>query len=170
MLPISITGARPEHLAAIPAIELACARLFAESDLPRNIRYRVTDKADLRHALDDGRLWVALHERQPVGFAMSDVLDGEAHLDELDVLPEFGRRGIGTRLTRHVINWAADEGFRTLSLLTFRHLPWNAPFYEKLGFEPIGVEQHGPELASLLEEEGRLGIDIGKRVAMRLEL
>ena len=96
MAPISIILARREHLTAIPAIELACTRLFAESDLPQSIRYRVSEKADLNEAIRDGRLWVALHAGTPVGFALADVLDGEAHLDELDVLPEFGRRGIGS--------------------------------------------------------------------------
>jgi GNAT superfamily N-acetyltransferase len=169
--PIAIELAREEHLADIPGIELAGATLFAEADLPQEIRHRVTAATDLRDALNASRIWVAVHQsRQTVGFAMAEVVDRQAYLTELDVLPEFGRQGIGSRLVRAVAEWAKTCDFDSLSLITFRHLPWNAPFYEKLGFFIIDSAEHGPELVGLMEEERQVGINMNNRVAMKLKI
>src|SRR5690606_25114730 len=83
---------------------------------------------------------------------------------------EHGRRGLGTRLVQAVIAWAQARGFGHLVLMTFRHLPWNAPFYRKLGFLPVPHEAMGPGLAGLFDEEAQAGIDPGKRIAMWLAL
>lgn len=168
---INIELAGSEHLRAIPAIELAASAMFSEADLPLGIRYRVTDADLLHEAQSDSRLWVALTEdRMPVGFALADIVDGAAHLDEMDVMPEFGRQGIGTRLVNTIISWARDKHFPRLTLVTFRHLPWNAPFYKKMGFESMADRDIGAGLAGLLQEEGSAGIDLDKRVCMRLDL
>jgi hypothetical protein len=54
-------------------------------------------------------------------------------------------------------------------LTTFRHLPWNAPFYQKVGFRILEKANLDEQLAEILEEEAK-GLDITKRVAMRLDL
>ncbi len=168
---INIELAGREHLSAIPAIELAASAMFSEADLPLEIRYRVSDADLLHEAQSDSRLWVALtDDRIPVGFAMADIVDDAAHLDEMDVMPEFGRQGIGTRLLNTIIKWARDSHFPMLTLVTFRHLPWNAPFYKKMGFESMADCEIGIGLASLLQEEGNAGIDLDKRICMKLDL
>lgn len=168
---VSIRTATGRDLAAIPGIELAAAGMFSEQDLPHGIRYRVTTPEDLRAALDDNRLWVAVGSGDKVvGFAMVNIVDGQAYLDEIDVLPDFGRRGIGARLVGTVADWARNCAYETLSLVTFRHLRWNAPFYAKLGFSTLDSSEHGREVSGLIQEEGRAGIDISNRVVMRLEL
>ena len=168
---VRIAPACVAQVADIPGIELAGATLFSEEDLPSHVRYRVTDRSDLDRALEDGRLWTAVHEiAGTVGFAMADIVDGQAYLTEIDVRPEFGQKGIGTRLVTAVVAWARAAGYRSISLLTFRHLPWNGPFYAKLGFRILDPVEHGPELAGLIEEEAEIGIDVKKRVAMELKL
>ncbi len=167
----SVTLASKEHLAAIGPIELAAATLFSEVDLPAEIRYRVSEEKLLRDAQNDGRIWVALTGKGvPVGFALVTLVDATAHLDELDVLPNYGQRGIGTKLVNTVASWAHDKGFSALTLITFDHLPWNAPFYGKLGFVRLRSAELATGLATLIAEEGKAGIDISKRVGMRLTL
>jgi GNAT superfamily N-acetyltransferase len=169
--PVRIVLAEKRHLKRIPVIELACASLFTEADLPQNIRHRVTDAKTLRDAQAEHRLWIALNSTdKSVGFAMVAELDGMAHLDEIDVLPEYGRRGIGSRLLLAARGWAASNGYQALSLVTFRHLPWNAPFYKKFGFIELDKMELGDDLASLIEEEARAGIDIRNRIAMKLPI
>jgi len=171
MQSIVVSAADSGHLAAIPGIEVAAASLFATADLPLSLRFKTTAKADLNHALENRRLWVAVQgEKKVVGFAIADVIDGQAHLVEVDVMPAFGRLGIGTRLVQITIDWARELEFKCVSLMTFRHLPWNAPFYEKMGFGYVDVSGHGPELAQLFELEKQAGLDTTKRVAMRLIL
>ena len=171
MTTISIELADRDHLPAIPAIELAAATMFAEADLPVAVRYLVTEDAHLHQAQRDARLWVALTaDRIPVGFAMADIVDGSAHLDEMDVHPDYGRQGIGTRLMAAFIGWARAECYPVVTLVTFRHLPWNAPFYEKIGFVSMQTAEIGAELAALLGEEARAGIDTRNRTCMKLSL
>jgi GNAT superfamily N-acetyltransferase len=168
---ISIKLAGSEHLSAIPAIELAASAMFPEADLPVEVRYLVIENELLQEAQSDARLWVALtDERTPVGFAMAGIIDGGAHLDEMDVMPDFGRQGVGTRLVRTIIDWARLGDYPVLTLITFRHLPWNAPFYERMGFEAMATSELGEELASLLQAESEAGIDVHKRVCMKLKL
>jgi len=171
LTPISIELAGSEHLSAIPAIELAASAMFPEADLPAEIRYLVTENEFLNEAQSEARLWVALDDDgTPVGFAMADIVDGGAHLDEMDVMPDFGRQGIGTRLMHTLIDWARLGDYPALTLITFRHIPWNAPFYERMGFVSMTTSELGEELANLLQEEGEAGIDVHKRVCMKLDL
>lgn len=166
-----IVAAAKNQLCEIPRIEQAAATVFSEEDLPADIRYRVTDRDLLEAAQEDGRLWVAVDRRgRPVGFALAEVLEGEACLDEVDVHPLHMRRGLGTRLVHAVVDWAEREGYSSLSLLTFRHLPWNAGFYARLGFEPVEKTQLVPALRTILEEEGRAGIKVDNRIGMRRRL
>jgi GNAT superfamily N-acetyltransferase len=164
----SIEAASASHLRAIPKIEQEAASMFSEADLPLHIRYRVTDRRTLAEAQREGRLWVALNAKQlVVGFAHVCIIDEQAHLDEMDVLPDYGRRGIGTALVQIVEAWAHDEGFDELTLTTFRHLPWNAPFYAKLGFEIVEDDELGEEMDDLLQQEAKAGLKIANRVCMR---
>lgn len=53
----------------------------------------------LQEGLAEERLWVAIDsQEQRLGFALAGVVAGSAHLEELDVVPEYGRQGIGTAL------------------------------------------------------------------------
>lgn len=118
-----------------------------------------------------GRVWVAADEHdRPVGFAVASVVGGGAHLEELDVLPEAGRHGIGTRLVATVCEWAAAQGFSTITLSTFRDVPWNAPFYERLGFRRLAPAELSPALREVRAREEHLGIALEQRVMMRREL
>ena len=164
----AIVAATRRHLLDIPKLEQAAATAFPEEDLPVALRFLVTDRDTLSEAQQEGRLWIALDRQQhAVGFALAEVLDGEAYLDEIDVHPRHARRGIGTRLVNTVIGWAESLEFTSISLITFRHLPWNARFYEKFGFVPLAPHELSPSMSQILEEEAQAGINVAKRVGMR---
>jgi ribosomal protein S18 acetylase RimI-like enzyme len=93
--PYSITTARPQDLARLPAIELAAARLLA-GHAPESVLNETTSLDALQKAQREGHLWVALLDEVAVGFAHVEVIeDGAAHLEEIDVHPAHGRRGLG---------------------------------------------------------------------------
>jgi len=101
-----------------------------------------------------------------VGFVCVELVDGQAHIDQLSVLPEHGRRGIGRALVETAVGWAAASGYDELTLTTYRDVPFNAPFYRTLGFREVA--DLGPELAAIRAHERELGDDgFGPRVAMR---
>jgi GNAT superfamily N-acetyltransferase len=162
-----IAAARPADLARLPEIELAAARLLA-GHAPESVLSETTSHEILKVAQREGRLWVALADDVPVGFAHVEVLDADtAHLEEIDVHPDHGRRGLGARLVRHVCRWAADAGYRSVTLTTFRDVPWNMPFYARLGFDIVRTQDVDPALRAIVDDEARRGLDPAYRVVMR---
>lgn len=167
----SIALATLDQLPEIPKIEQAAASVFTTADLPLHLRYRVTATDTLRLAMGDRRLWVATDTAgRTVGFALAEVADGQAYLSEIDVHPDYARQGIGRRLVAAVIDWASAQRFGRVLLVTFSHLPWNAPFYGKLGFVELPAREIGPEIASFMEEEKQAGINVDNRIVMALDV
>jgi GNAT superfamily N-acetyltransferase len=162
-----IAAARSDHLPLLAAVELAAARLLS-GHAPESVLAETTSREELEDAQRRGHLWVALAKDVPVGFAHVKVLEpGVAHLDELDVHPDHGRRGLGKGLVMAVCEWAASAGYRSVTLATFRDVPWNMPFYARLGFEVIASEDLTAALLAVVRDEARRGLDPTRRVMMR---
>jgi GNAT superfamily N-acetyltransferase len=162
----SIQPARAEHSSALPAIELSAAQML-RGHAPETVLAEITDECTFADAARDGRLWVASTCNAPVGFALVKmVADDLPHLEEIDVNPLHGRRGLGTALIRAVCDWATASGYSVLTLTTFRAVPWNLPFYARLGFVEIPCETLRPELAGVVAEEAHRGLDPHTRAVM----
>jgi GNAT superfamily N-acetyltransferase len=158
--------ARPRDVPALPAIERAAARLF-EGLVPEALLEETTDVAELAAAQAARRLWVALVDDVPVGFAHVVLRpDGVPHLEEIDVHPAHGRKGLGAALVRAVCAWAAAAGHDEITLTTFRDVAWNAPFYARLGFAVVGRDDWPPAIATIVAGEAARGLDPAARVVM----
>jgi GNAT superfamily N-acetyltransferase len=163
----TIISARPADLPLLSGIELAAARLLA-GHAPESVLHETTSLEALTTSQKLGRLWVVLASDSPVGFARVEILEpGSAHLEEIDVHPDHGRRGLGTRLVKAVCAWAEKEGYAAVTLSTFREVPWNMPFYARLGFEVIPTEGLTPALRDIVAGETRRGMSAESRVMMR---
>lgn len=77
-------------------------------------------------------------------------------------------RKLAAELTaaRSVPDWARSHGFTCLSLTTFRDVPWNGPFYARLGGSSSPEQERGPEPAAIRQHERDLGLDAWPRQAM----
>ncbi len=156
-----------EDVPALAEIELAALQLFDGYGLD-SVPADNTPLETLAHAALEGHLWVADAGDTPVGFVLVEMLASDLpHLEEIDVHPSHGRRGLGTALVRKACDWATSSGFDSLTLTTFRAIPWNAPFYVRLGFEELSRDTLRPELAALVAAEARRGLDPTIRVVMR---
>jgi GrpB-like predicted nucleotidyltransferase (UPF0157 family)/GNAT superfamily N-acetyltransferase len=164
---ITIERARRENLAALPGIERDAAELFRGVAVAANALEEQTTDDEFAAAFQRGHLWVAREAGAVVGFALVELVGGEPHLDELDVLRSHGRRGIGRLLVFTVRRWAEDAGYRGVTLTTFRDVPWNEPFYERCGFEVVPDAELGPELRAQVKDEATRGLDPATRVVMR---
>lgn len=164
---IRIVPACEAHLRDLPELERAAARLFEGWELPPYLLEESTSLEDFLEAQRDGRVWIALQgDDRPVGFALVAILTASVHLEELDVHPDHGRRGIGRALVAAVCR-AADAQGLPVTLTTFRDIPWNAPFYERLGFRILEAGELGDELLEIVSDESRRGLPADRRVAMR---
>lgn len=163
--------ARHEDLSALPDIERAANALFADYGLAKQLSDFLTPIESLREGVKADRLWVAADQAdRAVGFALANAVGDNAHLDELDVDPSHGRRGLGAMLVETVCDWARASSYRAITLTTLRHIPWNAPWYQRLGFRVLEEDELSPALRDLLQEEIQRGLPADQRVAMQREL
>jgi GNAT superfamily N-acetyltransferase len=161
--------ARPEHLIALPQIERAAAEIFPAEMIPDEVKNYVLTLEEFENAQAKNQLWAAVTlDNQPVGFVMALVKGKSVMMAELDVDPEHQRKGLGRKLVQTVINWAREEGFKHLTLTTFSNVPWNAPFYEKMGFRRLHGSELTADLVAALDREAELGLK--DRVAMQITL
>jgi len=157
-----IREARPEEFPRLRAVELEADGMFAEVGIGP-----FSDDGREDHLVQASVVLAA--EDPAVGFASVEIVDGAAHLWQLAVLPSEGRRGAGRALVTAVCDWARTHGFEAVTLTTFRDVPWNGPFYERLGFRAL--PEPGPELAAIRLHERAIGDDdFGPRIAMRKDL
>ncbi len=100
----------------------------------------------------------------PVGFVRLEMVDGHSHVGQLSVLPEYGRLGIGRALVEAGCRFAEGQQHHLITLTTFIDVPFNAPWYRRLGFDDL-PEPLSPELAHVVADESDLAA-FGARVAM----
>lgn len=159
---MEIREATPAELVALPALEAESDTIFAEAGFPPLPPPSSADELAAAHL-------VLVAGAPPAGFARVEVVDGNAHLEQLAVHPTRFRRGVGTALVRGLLEWAAAEGFTRVTLCTFADIPWNGPFYAKLGF--VELRSLTPGLKALRDHESELGLDdLGRRIAMSHDL
>jgi GNAT superfamily N-acetyltransferase len=165
--PYTITSARERDIARLAAIELAAAKLLI-GHAPASVLNETTSQDVLRKALHDGHLWVVLADDVAVGFAHVEIIESSAaHLEEIDMHPAHGRRGLGTQLVMHVCDWATAAGYESVTLTTFRNVPWNMPFYGRLGFKVVPDSALSSALRAVVDDECHRGLDPSSRVVMR---
>jgi ribosomal protein S18 acetylase RimI-like enzyme len=84
---------------------------------------------------------VARRERRIAAFAIMHFGDDVAHLNLLAVAPDHRRQGLGRRLMGWLTETAIEAGVFRINLeLRLRNEPARI-FYERLGFDQIGVVQ-----------------------------
>jgi predicted N-acetyltransferase YhbS/multimeric flavodoxin WrbA len=163
--------ARQEDLGLLNGIERAAAARFHQIGLDFVAEMEPLSLDLLQVQQEKGQLWVAVDPTgAAVGFAVAVTVDGVAHLEEVSVRPDHGRRGLGARLVRMVCDWARESGYPAVTLSTFRDVPWNAPFYARLGFQEMTEEELGPGLRAVQAHEMEDGFAMQTRVCMRKAL
>jgi GNAT superfamily N-acetyltransferase len=166
----AIRSAKPSEYALLPDIERSASTLF-DSLPPMGIdNHGPTGVAFIEACGRAGAVFVATADDRPVGFALVGFLDRALHIHELDVAAPHGRRGLGRRLVEQACAFAAAEGAPAVTLSTFRDVPWNAPFYRKLGFHFVPQNQWTPAFIMLHHREMELGLPVERRGFMRKDL
>ena len=166
----SIRDPRPEELERLREIERDAGLLFNTVGMDDIAAHEPFSVEELAAYLRDDRVWVLVHEDDVVGYVLVDVVDGVGHLEQLSVLPDFGRRGYGAALLAHVCEWARRRDLGAVTLTTFEQVPWNGPYYARHGFRVLAEDEIGPELRQLRDEEAAHGLDPNLRVCMQREL
>ena len=158
---------RRDELEALREIERQAGRAYADVGMEEIARDEPPGLGTLERHRSAGGAWVADEDGRPVAYLIAGPLGRALHVDQVSVAPSHARRGIGAALIEHLAETARAGGRTALTLTTFRDVPWNAPYYERLGFET--VEPEG-ELAALVARESAAIPSDAPRVAMRRAL
>ena len=167
MANVVVRPSRDSDLEVLSPIEKAADSVFravglaliADADAPDPTSYAASHRA--------GRLLVATSDEQVVlGFVRLEVVDGQAHVEQVSVHPDSSRQGVGAALLSAAERWAIGAGYRQMTLTTYREVPWNGPYYARLGWVAVPEEACGPELAAIRQQEAVVGLDVLPRQAM----
>ncbi|MFD8595057.1 GNAT family N-acetyltransferase [Kitasatospora sp. NPDC059646] len=161
-----IRPAAPADLSSLPALQLAAGAAFRAIGMAEIADHPPPRAEEFAPHQQLGHLWVTVDDAdRPQGFVLVRLLDGCAHIEQVSVHPAAAGRGLGRELIDHVTGWAAGRGLDGLTLSTFRSVPWNAPYYRRLGFRELTERQLTDGLRQVLAEEKAVGLS--DRVCMR---
>jgi GNAT superfamily N-acetyltransferase len=148
-------------------IKRAAGALFRDLDMLAVADDPPPELETLRSFRRGGRAWVFVDgDDRPVAYLLAEVVDHRAHVEQVSVHPTHARKGIGRRLIDQVDSWAAEHGLSELSLTTYVHVPWNGPYYQRLGFRYLRDDEIGDGLRVIREREAASGLDRWPRAAM----
>lgn len=152
---------------ALQDIENATAEQFRSAGIAAIADLGPFTDEEMTGFVDAGLAWVAADEDDvPVGFLVANVVDGCLYISEVGVHPRGARQGLGRQLIDH----AGTGGYPALILTTFRDVPWNAPYYQRLGFVILAGDEVTPGLRAIREYQATIGLDRWPRVCMRRNL
>jgi len=119
----------------------------------------------------DGRVWVATDSGDvAVAYKLVDVVERFAHIEQVTVHPLYARQGLGRHLIDEAALWAATLGLEGMTLTTFEEVPWNAPYYARLGFLPVPEHEWSGGLRRIVQSERAHGLDAWPRIVMKRRL
>ncbi|WP_329454924.1 GNAT family N-acetyltransferase [Streptomyces sp. NBC_01497] len=153
-------------LAEIPRIELAAGELFRRIAMAEVAAHEPPSPEVLEGYREHGNAWVADNGTgRPVAFLLHEDVDGAAHIEQVSVHPDAARQGVG----RALIEDLARRAGTALTLTTFADVPWNAPYYARLGFRTLTADEVTGGLREIRRAEADMGLDAWPRICMRRE-
>jgi len=156
---------------ALRAIEVAAGEPFRALGMDSIADDEPPAASALHSVIDDGRAWVSVDEvDRPIGYLLVEIVGGSAHIGQVSVDPTHAGLRIGSALIDVAGQWAVEHRLAGLTLTTFTDVPWNAPYYQRLGFEAIPPDQVTRELRELAAAELEYFQHRWPRVAMRRAL
>ncbi|MEZ3179057.1 GNAT family N-acetyltransferase [Streptomyces pimonensis] len=167
-----IRPAASGELPALQDIERAAGEPFRDLGMPDVADDEPPALDVLERHRRAGRCWVAAETPGdlPVAYLIAEPVDGALHVEQVSVHPRAARCGVGRALLAHAAEHARAQGLTALTLTTFADVPWNAPYYARLGFRPLAGPELTPGLRRIRAEEAGHGLDRWPRVCMRADV
>jgi GNAT superfamily N-acetyltransferase len=157
---VDVRSARPDEFAFLGPIEQEAGERFSMIGMDLESPVPVAERGEVPLA-------VLVSGDPPVGFIWLVLVCGEPHIEEVAVLQSAGRAGVGRALLEASCAWATEARYRSVTLCTYRDVPWNGPFYRSAGFVELEPTKWCRELVELREGERSNGLDdLGARVVM----
>lgn len=169
---------RPASAGDVPhlrEIEVSAGEVFREIGMESVARDAPPPTEAYLDAAARRQLWVLDDEATstsevPVAYLWAFAMDSALHIEQVSVAATHARRGLGRLLIEHIVGIAREGGALALTLTTFARVPWNAPYYERIGFRILPESEWTPSLRAVRRAEAAHGLDAWPRVCMRRDL
>lgn len=127
-----VRKARSSDIPLLESVERSAAQLFRTVNLGFLADGPTLDPAVLAGMAKSNYLWVAVNDwDQPIGFLGGENFEGNFHLVEVSVAQAFQGRGVGKALMMNMLDQVRKEGYKSVTLTTYRAVPWNGPWYAR---------------------------------------
>lgn len=150
---IAIRNTVASDLPRIPAIQTDADELFRTIGVAATKHQTPLSLEELSVFHEAGHAWVATVSKEgsdsetAIAYILVYVVDNDemgwksAFILRVSVCTEYSRRGIGKALIEHVALWASQHGMSALDMTTLKNVPWNQPYFERLGFQVVDEEE-----------------------------
>ncbi len=163
-----VRTARWDDLPAVRELERAAGAAFRDLDMAAVADDEPLSITELAAFQQNDRAWVITDDAdRPVAYLLLDVVDGNAHVEQVSVHPAHASQGLGKTLLDTAATWAHQHGLAALTLTTYANVPWNAPYYRRLGFQIMPEDEITEGLRRIREHEQARGLARWPRVTMR---
>lgn len=161
-----IRAARHDELPLLREIELASGAPFRDIGMTEIADAEPLSVAELEHYQRRDRALVSTGRGVPVAFLLAEPVDQYLHIAQVSVHPRAAGRRLGSGLIEHLARLAVAEGVDGLCLTTYLDVPWNAPYYRRLGFVDLPPARQRTGLRTIRELERAAGLDRWPRLVM----
>lgn len=164
---IRIRLASADELYKIAPVEKAAAEAFREIGMDAVADDAPIAESELLRAVEEQRLWVAVEYGVLKAYLLGDFLPQSLHIDQVTVHPDASRRGLGALMIESVSADPRSKERGLITLTSFANVPWNAPYYERIGFLDIPESDWPEGVAAKVAEEQESGLASWPRVVMQ---
>lgn len=164
---IRIRLASEDEIHKVAPLERAAGELFRTIGMDAIADDVPISESELMLAVQEQRLWFAVEYGVLKAYLLGDFLPQSLHIDQVTVHPDASRRGLGALMIESV---SADPRAKERGLITltsFANVPWNAPYYERIGFVDIAEEDWPEGIAEKVAAEQGTGVAAWPRVVMQ---
>lgn len=123
-----IRGATPSDIPLLESVERSAAEVFRSVNLGFLVNQPTVDPFVLNGMAAATHLWIAVNDwDQPIGFVGGQNIDGNFHLVGIWVAQGYQGSGVGKALMATMVDQIWREGYKSITLTTYKDVPWNAP-------------------------------------------
>jgi ribosomal protein S18 acetylase RimI-like enzyme len=123
-----VRSARSSDVPLLERVEKSAAEAFRSVGLDFLLDGPTVEVPVLTKMARSNHLWIAVNDwDQPIGFLGGEDLQGNFHITEISVAQDYQGRGIGGVLMKTMFEQIQREGYKYITLTTFKDVPWNGP-------------------------------------------
>lgn len=167
---IRIRLASADDVPKIAPLEKAAGEVYREIGMDAVADDAPIPDSLLLLAVEEQRLWVAVEYGALKAYVLGEFLPQSLHIDQVTVHPDAARRGLGALMIESISADPRSKERGLITLTSFANVPWNAPYYERIGFVDIPESEWPEGVSEKVKADQEHGLATWPRVVMKREI